>query len=557
MIDEVQVNDLALIHEAELAFSRGLTVLTGETGTGKTALLLALKLLMGARADKGMVREGADGLRVSGRFCDVSWGQEAVVCRRVSADGRSRATIDGDMVSMRELSELVGGSVDLCGQFEHQQLMRPATHASLLDAWAGLDVSQARCAYEQALAYARSCAADLARVEEAARTSAAKLDEARFVLKRIGEVDPQEGEYEELMRSLARAEHAEALFAAVESARTALSGDQGALEALDQAATALEQSASFDEALGKLAASLREAGYVIEDVAADVRRYREQVEFDPDQLIEQQDRFAQLQGLVRAFGPTMDQVMGAFAEAREAVSLVDDADARRRAARAALDDAECALSECADALDAARAKAAPAFSQAVTAVMARLEMGGAELVCSIERLDRAQWTAQGPSSVEFLYRPSAGMTARPLARIASGGEVSRVMLAIKVALGAADAVETLVFDEVDAGVGGATAVALAEVIADLACTHQVIVVTHLAQVAVHADAHYVVRRVDAFGGASEKEASAPDASFVPETTITLLAPDERPYEIARMLSGDATEASIAHAREMLAATSPA
>lgn len=556
MIDEIQVSDLALIHEAELAFSRGLTVLTGETGTGKTALLSALKLLMGARADKGMVREGADGLRVSGRFFDVPWAQEAVVCRRVSADGRSRATIDGRMVSVRELSELVGGSVDLCGQFEHQQLMRPATHASLLDAWAGFEVSQVRRAYEQAFAHACSCAADLARVEEAAQTSAAKLDEARFVLKRIGEVDPQEGEYEELMRSLARAEHAEALFAAVESARMALSGDQGALEALDQAASALEQSAAFDEELGQLAASLREAGYVIEDVASDVRRYREQVEFDPDQLVEQQDRFAQLQGLVRAFGPTMDQVMDAFAEAREAVSLVDDADVRRRAARAALDDAERALFECADALDAARAKAAPAFSQAVTEVMARLEMGGAELVCGIERLDRVQWTAQGPSSVEFLYRPSAGMAARPLARIASGGEVSRVMLAIKVALGAADAVETLVFDEVDAGVGGATAVALAEVIADLACTHQVIVVTHLAQVAVHADVHYVVRRVGSSGGACGGEADAPDACVVPETAITLLAPDERPYEIARMLSGDATETSLAHAREMLAGALP-
>lgn len=201
---------------------------------------------------------------------------------------------------------------------------------------------------------------------------------------------------------------------------------------------------------------------------------------------------------------------------------------------------EARLAEAAEALAAARAEAAPRFTAAVTEQMARLEMGGAQLECALSDLPRGSWTRAGSQAVEFLFRPGAGMQARPLARIASGGEISRVMLAVKVVLGQVDDVDTLVFDEVDAGVGGSTANALAEVLADLAQTHQVIVVTHLAQVAVRGQAHYVVRKTEGADG-------------MPETDLRKLADDERPAEIARMLSGDATETSLAHAREMLAA----
>ena len=273
-------------------------------------------------------------------------------------------------------------------------------------------------------------------------------------------------------------------------------------------------------------------------MARETRAYRDEVEFDPEALARQQERMADLQGLLRAYGPRMEDVLARRAEAADLVSLVDDAAARERAAQKALDEAEEALAQAARVLDEARLQAAPRFGEAVTAQMARLEMGGAQLVCAVEPLERAAWTRTGPSSVEYLFRPGAGMQARPLARIASGGEVSRVMLAVKVVLGAVDEVDTLVFDEVDAGVGGATAVALADVLADLARTHQVIVVTHLAQVAVRGEVHYVVRKT-----AGERA--------MPETDLRRLPEGERPAEIARMLSGDANETSLAHAREML------
>ena len=563
MIDEIQVEDLALIRRASLQPATGLTVLTGETGAGKTALLNALKLLMGARADKDAVREGADALVVSGRFLGLSRASgaggaggaeeeaadagaledELVAVRRVSADGRSRASIDGRMASVRELANSVAGSIDLCGQHEHQQLMRPATHLQLLDAWAREDVAAARDAYEQAFHEVESARAELERLREAAEAGSARLDEARFVKRAIDAVDPREGEYERLSADLGRAEHAEALASAASGAHAALADDGGAIDSLNAAVAALSGGGRFDPALSQLAESLREAEFVLEDVAAEARDYAEAVEFDPYELARQQERMDALQGLLHSYGPRMEDVLRRRDEARELVSLADDGGMRIDAAARALATAEAQLAQAAEALDAARRGAAPAFADAVSAQMARLDMGGAELVCAVEPLPREAWTARGPHTVEFRFRPGPGLQARPLSRIASGGEMSRVMLAVKVALGRADEVDTLVFDEVDAGVGGSTAVALAEVLADLARTHQVIVVTHLAQVAVRGQVHYVVRKVVGADGA-------------PETELTRLDDEERPAEIARMLSGDATELSLAHARELLQAVAP-
>ena len=549
MIDEIQVENLALIREASLTPARGLTVLTGETGAGKTALLSALKLLMGERADKSAVREGADALTVSGRFFGVNVAEgncapdedgEVVAIRRVTADGRSRVTLDGHMASVGELSQAIAPAIDLCGQHEHQRLMKPAEHLHMLDAWVGKDVAAALAAYQEAFEQAKDAEAELERVRAAGEASSARLDEARFTLRQIDAVDPQEGEYEEIAAELARSEHAESLATAADAAHTALSGDGGALDALGSAISALEGAARFDESLAAYAESLREAGYVLEDVAREARDYRDGVEFDPDLLAEKQERMAAMQGLMRAYGPRMEDVLARRAEAAELVSLVDDAAEREAAAKRAVDEAESRLADAAQALAVARNQAAPRFAEAVTAQMARLEMGGAQLVCATEDLPRESWTRSGSQAIEFLFRPGSGMQARPLARIASGGEISRVMLAVKVVLGQVDEVDTLVFDEVDAGVGGSTANALAEVLADLAKTHQVIVVTHLAQVAVRGQAHYVVRKAEGVDG-------------MLETDLRELSADERPAEIARMLSGDATETSLAHAREMLEA----
>ena len=264
-------------------------------------------------------------------------------------------------------------------------------------------------------------------------------------------------------------------------------------------------------------------------VSRTARDYRDGVEFDPEELERGQERMAALQGLMRAYGPRMADVLAARDEAADLVSLVDDAEERERVAQRAVDAAERALAAAARTLDGARGEAAPRFSQAVSAQMQRLEMGTAQLVCEQRALPRASWTRSGASEVEFMFQPGAGMQARPLARIASGGEVSRVMLAIKVVLGQADSVDTLVFDEVDAGVGGSVAVALAEVLADLARSHQVIVVTHLAQVAVHGDVHYAVTKI------ARRRRDAPDLSAT--AVRRRAARRDRPYALRRCHGG--------------------
>lgn len=542
MLDELHVKNVALIRDASFAPSSGLTVITGETGSGKTALLSAIKLLVGERADAATVREGESAASVEGRFFlrgeDLSDGHVAV--RKVSADGRSRVSIDGSMATVGQLASIIGATVDLCGQHEHQRLLKASGHLFMLDAWAGEDVAKALASYGEAFDAAAKARAELERVREASMASSAQLEEARFVLQRIDEVDASVEEYEEVRRELPRVENAEALAQAADAAYWSLSGDGGAVSSLNSAIMQLEHMQKMDSALSGVHEALSEASYIVEDAARDVRAYRDGIDRDPASFSRLQERMGAFQGLMRAYGPRMEDVIERREQAADLVSSVDDAHERLLKAEQKLCAAEEALAVEAANLDAARGAAAPLFAKRVNAFMGRLEMGGAELVCQFSPLDREKWTRQSPSKFEFAYRPSAGMTPRPLARIASGGEVSRVMLAVKAALGAVDDGDTLVFDEVDAGVGGSVALALADVLADLAETHQVIVVTHLAQVAVRAHTHYLVSKNVAENGDS-----------IPETTLVELDGENRVLEIARMLSGDSGEASCAHAREML------
>lgn len=538
MIDEIHVENVALIHEADLVPGTGLTVLTGETGAGKTALLSALKLLMGERADSSAVREGSEGALVEGRlFAGAHDEQGFVAQRRVGPDGRSRARVDGAMASVRELSERVSPLIDLCGQHEHQRLLDASSHVDMVDAWAGAGVAAALEAYRTALAAAQEAARELARVEEASRTQGSRLEEARFAYERICDVDPKPGEYEELEERLPRFEHAEALAGCAHEAAEALSGEGGSLDALNAAISELSRMGRVDAKLAEFADELTGAAITLEDAAAELRRYRDSVDFDPAELAQAQERFSAFKGLLRQWGPRMEDVFARRDEAAELLSLVDDADARVRRAREARDAAEDALARAARDLTKRRNTAAPRFCREVGKQMARLEMGRAELVWDSRELPRERWTAQGPCTCELLYRSGAGLTPRPLRRIASGGELSRVMLAAKVVLGESDAVDTLVFDEVDAGVGGATARSLAQVLADLARTHQVIVVTHLAQVAVQGSVHYVVRRSD--------------EGDMPETRLVRVEGSDRVTEVARLLSGDASDESLAHAKQLL------
>ncbi len=544
MLDELKAKNVALIKEASISPAPGLTVITGETGSGKTAFLSALKLLVGERAGADMVREGQDELLVEARLFSGEKQEEHILKRSVSKDGRSRVTIDGDIEPVKALAETAGVSIDLCGQHEHQKLLDVASHVALLDAWAKDMVAKPLAAYQEALQKKKEAAAALAEMKEASRAGSEKLAQATYEVERIEEARPSQEELDELEKTLPKAEHAGKLVEFSSEAHAALSDEAGAIDSLQIALSALKEAAALDPDLEGKKDQLEAATREIEDVAATLRDYAANIDIDAARLSQMQDRQATLQALMRTFGPTMQDVLERLAAAKVIVSAVNNSEEAVAAAEQALAKARENLQAKAEKLNEARKEVAPRFVQAVTNEMAKLEMGTASLEMQFTPLDKENWTETGPSRIEFMYRPAENLSSKPFKKVASGGEVSRVMLAIKAVAGAADEVETLVFDEVDAGVGGHVALALAQVLKELSKTHQILCVTHLPQVASVADKHYIVEK-------TESATINSSAASIPETTLTEVEGEARAKEIARMLSGEVTEISLSHAKTLL------
>lgn len=556
MIDEIQVRNIALIEEASIRPSSGMTVITGETGAGKTALLASCKLLMGQRADRDMVRQGEDEAEVQGRFflptaqgerqgeasaaSAASVGNDAeaelVVDRRVTADGRSHVKMNGRMASVTELSDSIAPYVSLCSQHDQQMLTKQSAQRRYVDVWSGADREGLLGEYKEAFLDVKQAKAELEDLKAMAQAGDARIEDALFKLRQIDAVGPSQEDYDELMAALRKSENAEMLARTSNESRDALSGEGGVLDGLNAAIVLLDEGARADESLKAMADTLREATYIVEDVAHDVSRYADAIDLDVSSLDQMQERASSYQSLLRSYGPTIEDVLAVQCEARAIIEAHEDADAVLATAQERLDRAQETLALAAQALHEVRASSAPGLSSAVNEVLAKLEMSGAELVVSVTMLPREEWAESGADSVVIEFRPAPGMQARPLSRIASGGELSRVMLALHTVMGNRDDVPTLVFDEIDAGVGGTAALALADVLSDLARTHQVIAVTHLPQVAAKASVHYVASKLTQDGMAS--------------THIAGVEGDARTEEIARMLSGTITESSLRHAQEL-------
>lgn len=535
MLEELHVRNLALIEEAWLEFGPGMTALTGETGAGKTALLGALKLLLGERADSGFVRAGASETLVEGRF--ASAGEEVVVKRRVSADGRSRCAIDGEMATVGALAEQVGPLVDLHGQHDHQALLVVGKHAGYLNRYAGEAAARALSAYRDAREAFRAATEERDALEARLAEARGNADHLRFIIDDIARVDPVPDEDALIEARLPAFTHAEKLAQAVGEAVQLLRADGAATDRMAMAEAALAKVAGIDSALDGLAERVAEVSAMADDIGADLREYRDRIEDDPASLDALQARMGELHGVMRKYGPALADVLRVREEAERALADSDAGEELLGAAQEAVAAARAVLQAAGSALDDARRAAAPRFVAELSDAARDLAMQGADFEIALSELPFESWTADGASRVEFLFSPSTGHPPRSLARIASGGELSRVMLALKGVLGGADTVETLVFDEIDAGVGGATAHAVGRRLATLAATHQVIVVTHLAQVAAYADAQLVVRKSETGGTGA--------------TTVERVEAHDRVGEIARMLSGNESATSLAHARELL------
>ncbi|MCJ7724939.1 MAG: DNA repair protein RecN [Acidimicrobiia bacterium] len=526
MLDELAVGNLGLIAEARIEPGPGLIALTGETGAGKTLLLGALRLLRGDNARTDRIGPFAEETRVDGRF--LIEDQELIVARRVGPS-RSRAYIDGVMSPAGALTERLGAIVEIVGQHEHITLGRDRAVRGIVDA--SLDAKGRASAeqYRSAWTAHRTLLADREAIGGDRRMLERDLDLSRHQAREIAAAGFTEGEDAELAAVLLRLRHAEEIAAALGRTHAAL-GEDGAAESLGEAVDAVREASMHDAALEGLAARLDAAAAEVADVAAEVRRSAESLEHDPSILEEAEQRMAVLGDLRRKYGDTLDEVLefgrSAEAEAARLHGLLDRADSLATEIEAA----ELRLADAGAVLSIARGAAAERLS--VAAVGHLSELGFQDPVVRIV-VEPADPGPSGMDRVKLLFASDAALEPGPVGRIASGGELSRLVLAIHLSAGVAD-VPVVAFDEIDAGIGGSTALAMGRKLADLAVGRQVFVVTHLPQVAAFADAHFVVERTG------------------PTASVRRVEGEARVAELTRMLGGlPESERGRSHAAELI------
>lgn len=552
MLVELRIRDYAVVEDLTLELGPGLNALTGETGAGKSIIVGALSLLLGERASSHVVRTGAERASVEAVF-DVDTLPAVrslvdehgfrleegllILRREVAAEGRNRAWVGGSPATAGVVGELGAALVDLHGQHEHQTLLRSKDQRRILDAYG----AAAERASDVAGLYGRtqSLKSQLEEREERRREVESRADFLRFQLSEIDEGRIAPGEDEALEAEAGRHEHSEELAQGAAAIYEALySCDDAIADRLATELRALTRLAGFDRSLERDVERLTEALHLVNDVGRRFGDYASSVDHDPERLEEVRVRLDKIFRLKRKYGPELADVLATAQRVRTELADLDEADHDLSRIREEIEEEERRLGAAAAELSGLRRKAADDLGGAVGLVLPALGLQGATFEVRLTSHDSI--SAGGAESVEFLVSPNLGFDPMPLSRIASGGELSRVMLALKSILASVDDVPVLVFDEIDAGVGGVVATAVAEKLAEVAGRHQVFVVTHLAQVASKARSHRLVEKRDASG--------------VTTASVRSLDGEERVQEIARMLGGDPeSRTSREHARELLGA----
>ena len=552
---EIAVADLALIERVRITFAEGFNVLTGETGAGKSLLIDALGLALGARADPGLVRHGAEAARVEVLFDRIP---EALVCvREVGANGRSVARVDDETVTVGRLASVAGPLVEIHGQREQGRLLDERWQRELLDGYGGHAVERATVAAavaawrenEAALAALAIDPLELERRIALLEHEAEEIAGARLV----------PGETAAIRARLDTARHGEAIARGSAALAGYLAGDEGGSEAVpgarEQAAHAVAEAAALarlDARFGPLGERLAGAAAELEDIASEARRLAETIDHDPAAIAALGERLSLLYSLERRYGMDVDGLVGRAEQTAAEVDRLRHLGTERERRRAAGERLLAETAAACSALSARRAASAADLGRAIETAVADLGLRGTRVEIAVGRRiaapdepaielggDAVAFDATGADVVVFLIAPNPGEPARPLAKIASGGELSRLALAIEEVLAAADSTPTLVFDEIDAGIGGRSADPVARTLWLLGRRHQVLCVTHLPQIAAHADAHFGIRKVERAGRTV--------------TEVRRLADEERVEELAAMIGGPAGgAAAVASARELLA-----
>jgi len=546
------IENIGLIARAEVTFAAGLTVVTGETGSGKTMLLDALGLALGGRADPASVRTGSEGARVvleivpddalrvrlASEGFALADDDDVIVQRDLNSGGRSQGRINGVPASASQLRALIGSLVDIVSQHEAQRLLTPAYALDLLDRFSGDEALALRDDVRELHAALRRARERLAALRDDDGRAAARAEFSRFAVNEIDAAQvAAEDEDERLRERRDVLANAERIVAALGAASDALGAESGAVDALGSAEAALLGIARFGERFTELAAAASALQSDANEFAARLARERESVELDPAELDAVSARLDALDRLKKKYGGSLAAVLAERETLASELLDVEDRDARVAEAEREIAALETTLAARAASLSKLRAKAADGVAAAVATELADLAMPAARLRLALHALDEIG--PAGAEHVELLFAANPGEAERPLAKVASGGELSRVLLAVVVVLADRRDRTALVFDEIDAGIGGATATAVGVRLARLARSAQVVCVTHLAQIASYGEAHLVLRKHVAGGTTMIDAAELGDA--------------QRPAEIARMLAGEERGVALAHAVELLAA----
>lgn len=549
MIENLSIRSLGVISSAQLELTKGFTAITGETGAGKTMLLTGLGLLLGERADSSVVRSGEKQLVVEGRIisadknlharledlgAEVEAG-EILINRIVSSDGRSKAAIGGISVPVSVLNSVAQELVAVHGQSEQIRLRSLAKQRDALDAFGGEKLLQALSAYSQAFQQYKELQQRLERLRSSSEQDAFKIERLKEQIAELQRIAPVEGELQEVSGQLERLSNVESLRLAASEVYEIVAGEELDVRSqLGRAKRTLESSS--DPKLRDFAQQIADATAVVNEIALDISSYLTDLDADPQTLDALQRRKAELTALERKYGSTSDELSQLLPSLQAELLDLDSSDEQLEKLEIQLAATESHLAKAAGQLSELRISAAEKLAKSVSEELAKLAMADAKLSISVS--PSGEFDSFGADRVEFLLMNHAGSEPRPLSKGASGGELSRIMLAIELVLAGKQPLPTMIFDEVDAGVGGAAAVELGRRLKKLADSTQVIVVTHLPQVAAFADQQIQIFK-DQSGGVSA-------------SSVRVLSSDERVKELARMLSGSSdSEVALSHAKELL------
>ncbi len=551
MLSHLQIRDFVIVDELDLALSDGMTALTGETGAGKSILIDALGLTLGERGDGGMIRAGADRAEVVAIFDVGACGDarewlaenglesdgECILRRVLNRDSRSRSYINGSSVALQQLRALGDRLVDVHGQHDHQSLLRAAAQRSMLDDFAGNHdtLSELREIHDRW----RTSSSALEELSAATRERQERLELLRFQVEELDAAALSAGEVPQLEDEHRRLANAGRLIASCQRILEVLYEGDGAVQGLVQQSEAeLRQLAEIDSRLAQLPELLEQASIQVQETSNELRRYVAAVDLDPQRLDQVEQRFATLHHLARKHRCNSEDLAGLLDHLRSDLNDLENADTRLESLAAEVRDARKRFDACAIKLSKRRRQAAETLSAAVTEAMQTLAMKGGQFRVEVVFDDSAPPNWNGFDRIEYLVAANPGQALQPLNRVASGGELSRIGLAIQVSNTRSVRMPTLIFDEVDSGIGGGTAEVVGRLLRSLGAGHQVLCVTHLPQVAAQAHHHLRVRKRSDGQGA--------------ETEVRPLQSGDRIDEVARMLGGlRLTENTVAHAREMI------